>query len=297
MKPAPFEYLRPETVAEALAALDHDDAKIIAGGQSLVPMMNFRLAQPERLVDINRLAELSRVELEGDKLRVGALVRHAQAARDETLAEHFPIIAEAMAHVAHIAIRNRGTMAGSLVHADPSAEWPLLVTLLDAEIEIRGPQAVRRAAPSAFFVEPLVTEIEENELLTGVLLPRLEGAAGTAFDEVSQRAGDFAIVAAGAVVRIAEGAFQEVRLCLGGVADTPLRAEALEAALRGRPAAAEEIEAALDLAAEGVEPNDDLHASADYRLALVPALARRVLTRAMLRATAREQGHGRGASS
>ncbi|WP_420587458.1 FAD binding domain-containing protein [Ruegeria sp.] len=286
MKPAAFEYVRPETLSEAVEALDHDDAKIIAGGQSLVPMMNFRLVQPERLVDINRIAELSQIEKTETGIRIGALVRHAEAAQSELLADHLPIIREAMAHVAHVAIRNRGTIAGSLCHADPSAEWPLLVTLLDGEIEILGGDGPRTAEPDEFFLAPLVTDIEETELVTSIHLPLPDAPCGMAFDEVAQRAGDFAVVAAGAVVRVEDGQFAEVRLGLGGVFDTSVRATALEEALTGQPATAEAIEAALPLAIEDLEPNDDLHASAAYRLSLVPVLARRVLTRAMSEATA-----------
>lgn len=281
MKPAAFEYVRPETLADAVAALDHDDAKIIAGGQSLLPMMNFRLVQPERLVDINRVTELTRIERTARGVRIGALVRHAQAASDAMLERHFPIIAKAMAHVAHVAIRNRGTIAGSLCHADPSAEWPLLITLLDGEIEILGGDGSRTAEPSEFFLAPLVTEIEETELVTGVHLPLPAGPCGMAFEEVSQRAGDFAIVAACALVRTKNRRLAEVRLGLGGVFDTPVRAAALEAALTGQPATKEAIEAALPLAVENLESNDDLHASAAYRLSLAPVLARRVLTRAL----------------
>ncbi|WP_424830228.1 FAD binding domain-containing protein [Ruegeria sp.] len=281
MKPAAFEYVRPETLADAVAALDHDDAKIIAGGQSLLPMMNFRLVQPERLVDINRIAELSQIEKTETGIRIGALVRHAEAAQSDLLAEHLPIIREAMAHVAHVAIRNRGTVAGSLCHADPSAEWPLLVTLLNGEIEILGGDGPRTAKPDEFFLAPLVTDIEETELVTGIHLPLPSAPCSMAFDEVAQRAGDFAVVAAGALVCIKDGQFAEVRLGLGGVFDTSVRAAALEEALTGQPATAEVIEAALPLAVEDLEPNDDLHASAAYRLSLVPVLARRVLTRAM----------------
>jgi len=285
MKPAAFEYVRPETLDDAIAALDHDDAKIIAGGQSLLPMMNFRLVQPERLVDINRIAELSAVEKTETGVRIGALVRHAEAARNTLLKEHFPIVSDAMAHVAHVAIRNRGTIAGSLCHADPSAEWPLLVTLFDGEIEILGGEGARTAEPSEFFIAPLVTDIEETELVTGIHLPLPDAPCGMAFDETAQRAGDFAVVAAGALVRVEDNQFAEVRLGLGGVFDTSVRATALEEALTGQPATADAIETVLELACEDLEPNDDLHASAGYRLSLVPVLARRVLTSAMERAT------------
>ncbi len=277
MKPAAFEYLRPKTLADALAALDHEDAKIIAGGQSLLPMMNFRLVQPERLVDINQIEQLNQIEKTDTGIRIGALVRHAEAARSSLLAEHFPIIAKAMVHVAHVAIRNRGTVAGSMCHADPSAEWPLLVTLLDGEIEILGNSGTRSAKPFEFFLAPLVTEIEETEILTAIHLPLIANPCRMAFDEIAQRAGDFAAVAVGTLVCVEGNIFSEIRLCLGGVFDTPVRAFAFENALIGQPASVESIEAALPLVLKDLEPNDDIHASAAYRLSLVTVLARRVL--------------------
>ena len=279
-KPARFEYVRPASLAEAMVALAHEDARVLAGGQSLVPMMNFRLVQPARLVDINRIAELSGIERTDRGVRIGALVRHAEAERDGLLAERFPVVSEAMSHVAHVAIRNRGTVAGSLCHADPSAEWPLLAALLDGEIEILGRQGPRVASPGDFFVAPLVTGLEDSELVTGLHLPLPEGAAGTAFEEVSRRAGDFALAAAGALVRVERGRFAEVRLALGGVADAPVRAAAVEEALLGEPATATAIETVLPLSTRGLEPADDAHASAGYRLSLVPVLGGRVLTRA-----------------
>lgn len=285
MKPAAFEYVRPETIAEVIEALDHDNAKIIAGGQSLLPMMNFRLVQPERLIDINRVEDLGSIVATDSGIRIGALARHVDVAHDPLLAQHFPVIANAMAHVAHIAIRNRGTIAGSLCHADPSAEWPTLVSLLNGEIQINGGNGPRTVAAEDFFLAPLVTELEENELVTGVHLPFLPAGCGMAFDEVAQRAGDFAVVAAGGVVSHENGKFTEVRLALGGVFDTPVRAKNFEVALIGKPATLDAIEAVLGLTTENLQPNDDLHASAEYRISLVPVLARRVLLQAMEKIT------------
>ena len=280
-KPAQFEYVRPATLPEAMTALAHEDARVLAGGQSLVPMMNFRLVQPRFLVDINRIEELRGIERTKRGVRIGALVRHAEAARDGLLGEHFPIVAEAMAHVGHVAIRNRGTVAGSLCHADPSAEWPLLAALLNGEIEILGRNGRRTATPDNFFVAPLVTGLEEGELVTGLHLRLPDGKSGTAFEEVSLRAGDFALAAAGALVRVGRGRCAEVRLALGGVSDVPVRADAVEEALAGEPATTDAIEAVLPLSANGLGPADGPHASAEYRLSLVPVLARRVLVRAM----------------
>lgn len=287
MKPAAFEYIRAQTLDEAVTALDHEDAKILAGGQSLLPMMNFRLVQPERLVDINPVSELARVEKTDTGVRIGAMTRHAEAARDDLLARHFPIIAQAMAHVAHVAIRNRGTVAGSLCHADPSAEWPLLVTLLDGEAEITGGGGRRTAKPEEFFLAPLVTGIDETELVTGVHLPLPAGPCGMAFEEVAHRAGDFAVVAAGALARVEDGAFAELRVALGGTSDTPVRADALEEALTGQPATAEAVETALPLVSRGLEPVGDQHASAAYRMSLAPVLAHRAMTRALAQAERR----------
>lgn len=282
MKPAPFEYLRPGTVDEAIAALDHEDAKIIAGGQSLVPMMNFRLVQPERLVDINGIPELGQVTAVEDGIRIGALVRHAQAARDTMLGTAFPIIDEAMRHVAHVAIRNRGTIGGSLSHADPSAEWPLLVSLLDGAIEITGRSGIRICSAEEFFFAPLMTDLEEDELLTGIVFPCLPNGVGMAFDEVSQRAGDFAVVACGAVVAMDGPRIGSARLAFGGLGDTPLRATEIEETLAG--AALDEIATIVADCAADLEPNEDMHASAGYRQSLAPVLARRVLIQAAERA-------------
>jgi carbon-monoxide dehydrogenase medium subunit len=285
MKPAPFDYLAVTSIDEAVRALGASaDAKIIAGGQSLVPMMNFRLVQPELLIDINHIAALSQITETADGLTIGALVRHVESQNSPLAARHFPVIAEAMHHVAHVAIRNRGTIGGSLVHADPAAEWPLLATLLDAELEIHGPDGERRAVPAGFFLAPLVTDLQEGELLTAVHLPYLPVGAGTAFDEFAQRAGDFAIVSAGAVILLQDGVIAEARLALGGVGDTSLRAQAAETHLVGKPLSDKLLAQAATLAAEGLEPNTDLHASSEYRLHLVPILARRVLATAARRA-------------
>lgn len=284
MKPAAFEYLAAKTLAEALNALASGDAKVIAGGQSLVPMMNFRLVQPELLVDINSIPGLSDIEERDGSLTFGALVRHAQSLNSAEALRHFPIIAETLQHVAHVAIRNRGTIGGSLAHADPAAEWPLLVTLLDAELEIHGPEGLRRVTPDEFFIAPLVTGLDDGEILTAVHLPYLPAGAGTAFEEVAQRAGDFAIVSAGAVIALKDGIVTEARLALGGVADTAIRPRTAEEHLLGKTLTTELIARAAKLAADGLEPNADLHASSEYRLHLIPIVARRVLERASRRA-------------
>jgi CO/xanthine dehydrogenase FAD-binding subunit len=284
MKPAAFDYTRATSIEDAIAALSGADAKIIAGGQSLVPMMNFRLVQPQLLVDINHIPGLGEITEADTSWTFGALVRHVQAQNAGRPGEQLPIIPEAMRHVAHQAIRNRGTIGGSLVHADPSAEWPLLVTLLDAEIVLRGPEGERCLTADEFFIAPLVTAVEESEILISVRFPKVKAGAGMAFDEVAQRAGDFAIVSAGAVLRLDDGVIAEARLALGGVGDRPVRASAAEEFLTGKVASPAVLDEAGTLARQGLEPNSDLHASAEYRLHLVGALARRVLAKAASRA-------------
>lgn len=253
-------------------------------------MMNFRLAQPEVIVDINGIAELHGIEETAAQIRYGALVRHVEALNCPVTAKSIPIVPEALRHVAHLAIRNRGTVGGSLVHADPSAEWPLLVVLLGGEIEIRGKTGTRRVGPDDFFVAPLVVNVEEDEILVAVNLPKPDGSAGMAFDEVAQRAGDFAIVSAGALLRIEDGVVAEARVALGGIGDVPMRANATEDMLTGTSISPDGISAAAECATEGLEPNTDLHASAEYRLHLVPVMVKRVLALAARRTGATPEG-------
>jgi carbon-monoxide dehydrogenase medium subunit len=284
VKPAAFDYVRPRSIEEAIAALSGTDAKIIAGGQSLVPMMNFRLVQPQLLIDINGIEALAGIDETIAGLRIGAMVRHSEAMTSERLARNFPIIAEAMRHVAHPAIRDRGTIGGSLAHADPSAEWPLLVTLMDAEIELASAAGPRRITPDAFFITPLVTAIEEDEILTAVHIAKLHGGIGMAFDEIGRRQGDFAMVAAGAVLRLRHGTIDLARMALGGVGPVPVRAEAAEEFLQGKEPTTDNFRQAATLAAADLHPTNDMHASAEYRLHLVPAMLRRVLDTASARA-------------
>lgn len=284
MKPSAFEYVRPKTLAEAFASLAHPDAKIIAGGQSLVPMMNFRLVTPERLVDVTHITELRGISETADAVTIGALTRHSEALSSPLLATVLPVIGEALAHVAHLAIRNRGTIGGSLCHADPSAEWPLLVTLLDARIVLTSVNGSREAAADEFFIAPLVTGLEDGEIVTSIVFAKPAMGSGMAFDEVSQRAGDFAIVSCGAVIRVEDGTIAEARLALGGMADAPLRLAGIEGECVGKPADIGAIASVIAQAADGLEPNDDMHASAEYRRHLAPVLTRRVMARALERA-------------
>ncbi len=279
MKPAPFEYVRATSVNEALAALaaGNGEAKLLAGGQSLVPMMNFRLVDATVFVDINGIAELAGIEATANGgLRIGALTRHYTLETSDAVRTRFPVLHEAMKHVAHLAIRNRGTIGGSLSHADPAAELPAMAVLLNAMIVTVSPSGGREIAAEDFFLAPLTTALKSDEIVLAVDFPGLPPGAGWGFEEFAQRRGDFAVAGAAAVVVMDGDRVTEARISLMGVHDTPLRASAGEQAL-----IAGGIDAAAAVARREVEPMNDLHGSADYRRHLVEALTRRVLRAAI----------------
>ena len=287
MKPPPFDYAQAESVDEAVSLLARNEggAKLLAGGQSLVPMLNFRLVEPSLLVDVNHLPGLSGID-EGDgQVTLGALVRHRQIEVSETVRDRFPVLRAAVRHVAHLAIRNRGTLGGSLAHADPAAELPMTALLLDARFEISGPGGPRRLPARDFFHSALTTALGDAEMLTRVELPFLLPGTGWGFEEVARRAGDFALAAAAATLTPgADGNVAEARLAVMGAHDTPLRIAAAEALLAGGPPDGEAVRAAARAARDAVEPYDDLHASADLRRHLVEVLSRRALESAARRA-------------
>ena len=286
MKPAPFAYAAPRSVEEtvALLAAEGGEAKLLAGGQSLVPMLNFRLLEPAMLIDINGVAGLADIAEAPDGLTIGALARHRALETSPLVAARFPIVPAAMAEVAHLAIRNRGTIGGSLAHADPAAELPLLALLLEARIIALSVRGRRALAARDFFAAALTTALEPDELVAEIALPALPATHGWGFAEFARRAGDFALAAVGAIVALEDGRCRMARLALGGVGPTPLRADAAEALLRGASPDAAIIAAAARAAAESAEPAADLHASAEYRRHLVEVLARRALADAVARA-------------
>jgi carbon-monoxide dehydrogenase medium subunit len=286
VKPAVFEYRRPNSVAEAVALLagHGDDAKLLAGGQSLVPLLNFRMLRPGVLVDINRLSTLDFVADDGGGLRIGALTRHHTLETSPLVEARFPVLGAAMAHVAHLAIRNRGTIGGSLAHGDPAAELPMLALLLDAAIHTSTASGSHRHPARDFFVGPLVTTLAADEMVTEIALPALPTRTGWGFEEVALRDGDFAIAAAAATMTLADAAIAEVRLAVTGVDATPLRLREVEAALVGLKFTPELAAAAAQQARDMVRPNSDLRGSSDYRRHLVAVLAERVLTAAWNRA-------------
>jgi len=287
VKPSRFAYYRPDSVEEALALLaEHDDAKPLAGGQSLIPAMNFRLAAPAALVDLGALSGLRGVSRAGDGLRIGAMTTHATVERSPEVARIAPLLAEALPHVAHPQIRNRGTLGGSLAHADPAAELPAVMLALEAELVLRSVQAERRVAARDFFTGLFATALEPGELVTAIELAALPARTGVAFEEFARRHGDFALVGVAAVVTLdASGRCGEVRIALLSVGDGPVLAERAAAALRGQQPNPELLRDAAELAGdEDIDPPADLHASAAYRRQLARVLTRRALIRAVERA-------------
>lgn len=287
MKPPAFDYRCADSVDEALELLatHRGEAKLIAGGQSLMPMLNFRVVRPALLVDIGKLVELDYVRQEaGGGLRIGALTRHRTLETSPVLARLHPIVPEAMRHVAHLAIRNRGTIGGSLSHADPAAELPMLARLLDATIVVRSQRGERRIPAQDFFVGPLATALEDDELVTRVDVPPQADGTGWGFDEFSRRAGDFALAAVGALLEVERGVVRRARVAMMGVGDTPIRCPGAEEALVGRAPDEQALEAAATAACAPLEPNRDLHASPEFRKHLAAVLCRRVLRQAAGRA-------------
>ena len=286
MKPAAFDYVVADSIEGAVASLGRGDAKIIAGGQSLVPMLNFRLLRPAALVDINRIPDLAFIREDDAAITIGALTRHHQLETSAVIARHFPVLAEAMTHVAHLAIRNRGTIGGSLSHADPAAELPMMAVLLDAQLTIASSAGRRTVAARDFFRDVLSVDLAENELVTEVALPRLPARTGWGFEEIARRSGDFALAAVAVTLAVSGGAVSQARIAMTGVAPTPRRAHNAEAMLisarLGQGVSDDVIEAVRATA----EPETDLHASADYRRHLIGVLARRALGAAWQRASA-----------
>jgi CO/xanthine dehydrogenase FAD-binding subunit len=259
VKPAPFEYAAPRTLDEALGLLD-EDAKLLAGGQSLVPLMNCRLARPRRLVDLNRVAGLAYLRRAGGTLRIGALTRHATLERSALVARHWPLLAQAVRHVGHPPVRSRGTIGGSCAHADPTAELPAALTALGARLHLRSREGTRVVAADEFFVSQLTTVLRDDEVLAEVEVPPLPPGARTAFREHARTHGDWAI--AGAAVVVAEG---HAAIALLGAGPTPVRARDAEAALVAGAPAADAARAAGELVAD------------PWKRAMTTALVRRAL--------------------
>jgi CO/xanthine dehydrogenase FAD-binding subunit len=289
MKPPLFRYEAPRTLKDAVLALASDpDAMVLAGGQSLLPAMNFRLASPSLLVDIQHVAELKGIAIEGGHIIVKAMTRHRELELDERVRAANPLLIEAMAHVAHIPIRNRGTVVGSLCHADGAAEVPLVLVLLGGSVLVEGPAGRREIAADDFFHFHLTTTRRRDEIAVEARFPVLNGDIGWAFDEVTRRHGDYAIAGVGALVRMnADGRASEVRLAACGVASRPIRLPDAEKLLNGTLLSESDLKAAGRAAAQAVTAPDDMHASNAYRRRAIATLVRRLTAKAATRARGR----------
>lgn len=284
MKPSPFDYLRPSTLAEALQALAaHPDAKVLAGGQSLIPLLSMRLAAPAVLVDLNGLRELAYVSSDVDGVRVGALARHSQVERDPDAARVQPLVGAALRLVAHPTIRNRGTTVGSIVHADAAAEMPTVLALLGGHVTGASVRGTRRVDAADLFVGPLVTSLSHDEIATDAFFPALARHAGVGFDEISRRHGDYALVGAGALVELDGDGVSRAIVGYLSVADVPLVLDLTESFGQRNPETA--YRGAAELAEQRVDPQADIHATADYRRHLAGVLTGRVLRAAHDHAT------------
>jgi carbon-monoxide dehydrogenase medium subunit len=283
VKPAAFRYHAPTTVEQAIATLAEvaaEDGRVLAGGQSLVPIMAFRLARPAHLVDINGIESLATLAVAEGKLAIGACVRHAAFYAPVTEGPLGRLLATVVRHIAHHPIRTRGTFCGSIAHADPASEWCTAAATLDAEMILRRARGTRIIAAKDFFAGIMTTAREDDELLTQVRLPLLAPDTRFGFCEFSRRAGDFALGMALATYRVEDGAIVEPRIGAGGVEARPRRIIEAEAALFGRAPEPEVFAAAADAAAAAIEPLDDFHTSAGYRRDLLRVMTRRALERA-----------------
>jgi carbon-monoxide dehydrogenase medium subunit len=285
MKPAPFQYHAPKTVDEAvkmLAEVAGDDGRILAGGQSLVPIMAFRLARPAHLVDINGVESLKRLAVDGDKLSIGACVRHAAFHKPVVDGPLGRLLAKVVRHIAHYPIRTRGTFCGSVAHADPASEWCLVSAALDAEMVATSAKGTRTILATDYFQGIMTTALSEDELLVEVRLPILPADTRTGFYEFNRRAGDFALGMALVTYRVENGVISEPRVALGGVETLPRRIVEAEAALAGQPPGRQAFEAAAAAASAAVDPLEDAVTSAEYRRDLTGTVTRRALEQAVI---------------
>lgn len=289
MKPAAFDYARPGTLDEAVRALaGHPEAKVLAGGQSLVPLLSMRLAAPAVLVDINALPDLDHVRADADGVRIGALARHAQVLADADVARIQPLVTQALARVAHATIRNRGTTVGSLVHADAAAEMPMVLRLLDGSVDVVGP-AGRRTIPAAeLYVGPLESSLAHDEIAVEAHFPALPVGSGVAFEEIARRHGDYAMCGVAAVVAVDAERVVSARAGYLSVCDVPVVVDLTEAL--ADEITDDTLAAAGERALAHLDPQADIHATADYRVHLVRVLTARVLQTAYDDARARAQG-------
>ena len=288
MKPAPFEYDDPRSVDETIGLLAKygDECKVLAGGQSLVPLMNFRLARPGRLIDINGVESLGQIKIENGRLLLGAMVRHAHVERSNDIAARWPLLHEAIGWVGHSQIRNRGTVGGSVAHADPAAELPCAFAALDARFHVlskRGPRVLRW---DQIFVSEFTTALAPDELLTAIEVAPQDPSSGVAFVEFARRHGDFALGGAAVSMTLARnGTCSDIAIALLSAGARPVRVEKAEGMLRGSRVDETQIRQASAAAVEGLRPTSDLHGSSEYRVKLLRVMTERALARAAQRAS------------
>jgi carbon-monoxide dehydrogenase medium subunit len=279
MIPANFDYHRPQSLDEAMRILSgSDDAKILAGGHSLIPAMKLRLARPQAVIDLGRVPELNQIRPDGTQLRIGAMATHQDIADSELLNSKCPLLPEVAAVIGDAQVRNRGTIGGSIVHADPAADWPAAIVALDAEMDVVGPNGRRTVPASEFFVEMMQSALQPNEILTGIRV-RATGSS-VAYVKFAQKASGFAIVGVAVIIDAAQ---RSVRIGITGAATKAFRAAAAEEVLQGQTLSPEKINQAVEKADEGVETLNDIHASAEYRAHLIRVNTRRAIELALSR--------------
>ena len=286
MIPAAFDYIAPKTLEEALRALaaHGENAKLLAGGQSLLPLLKLRLAHPKLLIDLTRIPGLNGISRQDDKILIGALATHYQIESSEPLKKSCPLLPETARAIGDVQVRNRGTIGGSLTHADPSADWPAAILALGGEMRLRGPRGERRVVAREFFVGPLTTTIEPNEILTEIRVPAMQRRCGGAYLKIAQQASGFAIVGVAVALRVdAKGRCEEIGIGVTGLSDKPFRARAVEERLRGNKLTPKLIAASAAQVAEGVDPLEDLHAAAPFRAHLARVYAARAIQAAAKR--------------
>lgn len=290
MNPAAFTYHKVGSLDEAIGLLDAhgEDAKVLAGGHSLLPIMKLRLVEPDHLVDIDGVGELRGIDLAGDVLRIGALTTHRQLERDPLVGQHVPLLAETAAQVGDRQVRNRGTIGGALAHADAAADYPAAILALDATVVARGPAGERRIAAGDFFVDLLTTALAADEILTAIEVPVMTAGSGGSYQKLANQASGYALVGVAAMVMVdGTGRCVEARIGVTGALAAARRASETENLLRGKAADGAAIVAAAARAGEGLDLLDDLHASAEYRQRVLVGLTRRALTSAVERANRR----------
>ncbi|ABD07792.1 Carbon-monoxide dehydrogenase [Rhodopseudomonas palustris HaA2] len=282
MKPAAFDYHAPTTIAEALVLLEQhgSDARLLAGGQTLLPMMNFRLVAPEVVIDLNRIPDLAFIEADGRHVRIGAMTRQRALEFSPVIARDLPLLHEAIKMVGHLPTRSRGTIGGSLANADSSAEIPMVLQVLEGEMLVRGPHGERTSSAADFVVDAMTTSLAEHEMLVEIRVPVMPQGARFAVEEFSRRRGDFAIAAVAAMVVMQDGICRSTRLATAGVSPASSRLRAAEQLLEGTALDEAAIERAAKAASEAVEPSADRNGSERYRRHLTKVLTRRVLQRA-----------------